>query len=922
MVGYIQSRGRARNKTSTFVIMIQENDSAQLARYKALKEGEPQVARVYLARKDDLESEESDEEELSPLDIPERERYVVPQTGAILNYDNALGLLNRLCALIRTDHYTPAPNPVYKGDFAVTLQLPSSLPLLPEQLVYHGPHKRSKKEAKRAVAFLAARHLHELDVFDEYLLPVPSAGLDNVDANEDESSSKSKVLESLTVMVRDPWVMGPRLWIHELVLHGRRVAGLVTGTRFSLDHMRCLSISIGIRAGLPVRFHGENELHQRRAMEKFTKLGIQYRLTGSPIRSPLSVFLVPVTNEGQPDFEAIGRLLDNPRGSSDWSSISEEHYTGLLVVVKLYSGRSYRLRRLRHDITPLSRPTLGSREENYASYRDYIAARCMRRFEHSSIPTEGPMAELELLPRTVRALYDLKYSDMVPTVHDGGLFPLAYCRWIDLSPDLYQTFELLPAICHRLTDIYRSVCLRSQIGLPPINNSLLVEALTLPSAHAGYSNQRLETLGDAVLGLCTTIHLFKCYPHRHEGQLTTLRRAVVSNRFLSGRALAFGLEQFLTNETFTAGRWRHTLPEGDNGWISTPARYVKRKIPRRGLQDCMEAILGASFLSGGIPMALSAGRALGLTLGGAEACYMESSVSPIKLEPGKSSYFAKLENSLGYRFYGSQILLEAVTHPSFSLDSGGRSYQRLEFFGDAILSLAVMEHLYTRFKEATSHQLSLLRSKLVCNAALAWVAVKRLELHKILLANSVDLNIAIGQYVPILGAASAEDIIEMGWRYDPPKALSDVFESVIGAVFVDSAYNYEKTASMIILTIEDLLSVLKPDVSENPVSKLLLWTASQGCQKVAFEEVSSLQGKRAIKGMTVTVHGGVVAGPITTASHRTARFEASKIALEYLMDDEGEKSLKRLCVCKRATMVDNDEEMAEEEEVASMLTDI
>lgn len=150
-----------------------------------------------------------------------------------------------------------------------------------------------------------------------------------------------------------------------------------------------------------------------------------------------------------------------------------------------------------------------------------------------------------------------------------------------------------------------------------------------------------------------------------------------------------------------------------------------------------------------------------------------------------------------------------------------------------------MEYLYTRFEEATSYQLSLLRSKLVCNAALAWVAVKRLELHKILLANSVDLNMAIDQYVPVLEAASAEDVIETGWRYDPPKALSDVFESVIGAVFVDAAYNYEKTAAVILLAIEDLLSVLNLSVGEDPVSRLLFWTAGQGCQKVALECANS-----------------------------------------------------------------------------------
>lgn len=158
----------------------------------------------------------------------------------------------------------------------------------------------------------------------------------------------------------------------------------------------------------------------------------------------------------------------------------------------------------------------------------------------------------------------------------------------------------------------------------------------------------------------------------------------------------------------------------------------------------------------------------------------------------------------------------------------------------AVLSLVITEHLYERFAEATSYQLSLIRSKLVCNIALAWVAVKRLQLHKIMLANSVSLNMAIEQHVPILEAASAEDIIQMGWRYDPPKALSDVLESLIGAVYVDSAYNYEKTEAVLLLVMEDLLDVINLRIGEDPVSRLLRWTAGQGCRKVVFKYAGSV----------------------------------------------------------------------------------
>ncbi|KAF8638830.1 hypothetical protein AX17_001888 [Amanita inopinata Kibby_2008] len=924
MVGYVQSRGRARSRTSTFVVMVQENDCAQLARYNALKEGEPEISRVYRCRKDDMDDEdESDDDEVTAADLDQRERYVVPETGAILNYDNAIGLLNHLCSSIPTDIYTPTHKPVFSGDFKVTLHLPSSLPLSREHRTYDGPFRQTKKEAKRAAAFLAARQLREMNVLDEYLLPMSSTAGD-VDA-EGYEQLKDHVPEVMDASVRNPWVMGARLWIHEIVFHGRRIAGVVTGTRLVDDRLRYLSNYVEIRAGQPVTFHEEDELLQRQAMARFTKLGIYYRLTGSPIEGIPSVFLVPLTLGGQPDFQAIDRLLENPRGSSDWVTFNEDHRTELLVTVNSYVGRIYRLRRIRHDLTPMSPPSPGSREVNFESYRDYFLDRWKRKRYIPSIPTEGPMVELELLPRVLNGLYDLKCSNTIPvvtaTAPDGGTFPQQCCRWLDLGTDVYKAFNLLPAICHRLTDTFRSNCLRSQLGLPLVDRDLLVEALTLPSAHAGYNNQRLETLGDAVLQLCTTVHLFNRYPHRHEGQLTTMRQSIVSNKSLSARAKLLGLEQFLTNEAVRVGRWTYTLTEDEDGLLDHPRRYARRSIPRRSLQDCMEALLGASFLSGGIARAVYMGQALGLAFGQADpwsAHCPSRSRTERSASPSISPYFLRLEEKLGYGFCENKLLLEAMTHPSFSVDSGGHSYQRLEFLGDAILSLVVVEYLYEKHPRATSYQLSMPRSKVVCAAALAWIAVKHLELHKLLLANSVELNIAINRYVPILEAASAEDIVERGWRYDPPKALSDVFESVMGAVFIDSGYNYDKTAAVIRVAMEAVLVVLSPAVCRDPISKLMEWTAGQGCRRLAVREIPKKQGDQTVRGMGVVVHDIVMVGPIVARSLRVARFEAASVAMDILTDGEGRRLFERLCRCKTEVVEDVEMEdatsAAEEEE--------
>lgn len=109
--------------------------------------------------------------------------------------------------------------------------------------------------------------------------------------------------------------------------------------------------------------------------------------------------------------------------------------------------------------------------------------------------------------------------------------------------------------------------------------------------------------------------------------------------------------------------------------------------------------------------------------------------------------------------------------------------------------------------------------------------MRKLELHKVMLVNNVDLSKAIDSYVPHLQEASPQTIINTGWKFDPPKVLSDVFESVIGAVLVDSGYNYEKTAAIVEFIMEDILSILSPSVRLDPITTLVHWISASTCQE-------------------------------------------------------------------------------------------
>jgi ribonuclease-3 len=133
------------------------------------------------------------------------------------------------------------------------------------------------------------------------------------------------------------------------------------------------------------------------------------------------------------------------------------------------------------------------------------------------------------------------------------------------------------------------------------------------------------------------------------------------------------------------------------------------------------------------------------------------------------SELATLEERLGVRFRDRSLLDLALRHGSFSHERGrdpGKSYERLEFLGDAVLSLVVGDYLYRREPDLNEGGLAKQRARIVNEAALASVAVR--------------LN--LGRYL-LLGRGE-----EKGGGRQRPSMLADAVESVIGAVYIDSGY--------------------------------------------------------------------------------------------------------------------------------------
>jgi ribonuclease III len=131
--------------------------------------------------------------------------------------------------------------------------------------------------------------------------------------------------------------------------------------------------------------------------------------------------------------------------------------------------------------------------------------------------------------------------------------------------------------------------------------------------------------------------------------------------------------------------------------------------------------------------------------------------------------YSALEAVLGYPFKDQQLLATALRHPSWCNEQSEPrpdDNERFEFLGDAVLDLVVSHRVMTRFPTAHEGDLSVTRQQIVSEAALSEVA----------------RELKIGDWI-LLGKGEEKS----GGR-DKPKILADMFEALIGAVYLDGGY--------------------------------------------------------------------------------------------------------------------------------------
>ena len=171
----------------------------------------------------------------------------------------------------------------------------------------------------------------------------------------------------------------------------------------------------------------------------------------------------------------------------------------------------------------------------------------------------------------------------------------------------------------------------------------------------------------------------------------------------------------------------------------------------------------------------------------------------------------ELERKIGYQFKNKALMREAITHSSYAKERKSQHIkynERLEFLGDAVLSIVVSDYIFKHCPELPEGELTKLRASLVCEKSLFEFA-KIIDLGKYLILSKGERN---------NGGA------------ERPSILSDAFEALIAAIYIDSGYEpaSKHILNFVIPTIKnsktkknkDYKTTLQEIVQKNPGEKL------------------------------------------------------------------------------------------------------
>jgi ERCC4-related helicase/dsRNA-specific ribonuclease len=808
LVSFVQRKGRAREADSKYILFVAQGDlDADPSKWQKLEEKMKEAYMDETRSVDTASGAEKVEEDTSSV------RYSVPATGALLTMENARSHLHHFCEVARRASRYVDPQPEFDTQelagkmWAASVTLPSfvhpSVRTAKSSLTW-----RRDKNAIKEAAFNAYVALHRAELVNDHLLPAvkdlgPKPGDEHADQPSlmevDEQLSAWRLCDNagqhqpvtwyaadVRLRLLDREVLSQTLWLPFRVEN-------VESIRLHWNADVCYEASIN-----PLPFEALKD-DERESAVAWTSLVLRSVFANRMLVDDVdfAFLLRRPPNQPEPDpsgsytgFDAICQHLVSTGTYADCG----------IVRVADQVGRAFMLQGL-EDVN-VEQPS-GSGQ--LAQEKHLVVTPFPKRRDY---------------------LHVVSKNDQVSTAYTSRqLFPVSKCT-IDRIPVDYSLLGVfLPSILHYLDTAFvarhLSTGILSKVGID--DASLVLEAVGAPVAkeQSGDYN-RLEYLGDCILKFCTELQVVAQHPTWPEAFLSLEKDRIVRNTNLADAALDVGLAQFVLTKSFTGSKWRPShLRE-----LMTAQEAGKREVSSKILADVVESLIGAAYVDGGLQKAYACIQ----TLLPKEEWWTHDAAFDAILEESHSTSTSLelLEQLIGHKFHRPSLLLEATTHASHPNNHSGLSYERLEFLGDAVLDLIVTPKLFAHERKLRHWDLHRIHEALVNGHFLGFCCMtlsgeqetfdivdtsagaaskkearrrtRTYHLHDFIRASgklSEAKNASIARLDtlrdPIAAALQTgcvypwPDLIALG----PEKFFSDIVESILGAIFLDTRGDLE-----------------------------------------------------------------------------------------------------------------------------------
>ncbi|KAK7189216.1 dicer-like protein 2 [Paraphaeosphaeria sporulosa] len=898
---FVQRRGRARRMESKYIIF-----SPGGVGDRAPSSWEKLEQEMRNAYEDDLRRVKTAEQREMVHEVGER-FYRVASTGALLTLENAIPHLYHFCALLSSDPYVDT-RPQFgfeddKGNIAAEVTLPLAVdPAL--RVVRSLQTWRTERMAAKDVAFEAYKMLHESGLVSNNLLPVKEEE-DAVAAEFQKSDRTASMIEVAPTL--DPWHRIATSWEQDQHRYYR------TTLEFQGMQEQTFYMNFYLTVQLPVVPDFTLFWNESKRITVRSHRQPEVALSDNEL-STMRYITQKILNS------AHGTRIDQSRCDFLWLLVPTDASQSSWGLDKLLKWKfdtdgcleaSIVLSQRTTDLNQWGQVKVQGDERNWLPRSIDLP---------TADSTSGQTAKLRVsrVPKRRDFLYPVPKSQRQNEAYTRiEEFPLSECL-VDMVPVAYLVCALLmPAILYRY-EMYMTTNTLRQGLLAPLafdeveDLPLLVQALTSSSTGDIAHYQRLEFFGDCIVKFISSVHLMASHLRKPESFLTGRKGKIVSNGFFARATLACSLDKFIIRKRFTGAKWRPRYA-GEVLYDDTPP--AQSNISSKNLADVIESLVGASYLIGDFPKALTCMQTL-LPL---EPWTPVPDANRILYEAVPAGVIitslTTVEMLIGYTFNKKLALLEALTHASYKGPLVNCSYERLEFLGDAVLDYIISRRLYSHTPELGHAKMHGIRTAMANAAFLTFrmfettVPEERTippDMHKevhhrclwqFLRSDTAALvatrDAAIAQY------DAAKDAIRHGLQHevvfpwhilaltDSPKFLSDIVESVLGAIYVDSQGDID--ACEVFVGNFGILGCLERILRDgvdclHPKERLGILAVEKDVQYVAVSEDEAVSGAKRKHRCQIRVGGvdvgGVVEGVKRLNAETVAAWEACKVLKE------------------------------------------